>query len=708
MARYSQLCLFAPTGWSGSPGRSHVDITFGTTAVRFTPAPIGTTTATAVTGGWLFPPTWNGLAATLQLALAQLGLDERLTVETGTATAPTVGNLSGVAQWPRITIRATDLADNYPFVAPSITGLFGGNGVYGGLLAQIPPPAIDADVLGCQCFGQTAGSILLTLSGGVAPYTVAWADGGSTALSRLNLPAGDYTVSVSDSAVPVPYFIEGSPTQPRGYSYAIGGGEVQGVRSRTITVVEPPRPQLLITRLDGIVTVSITGGTPPYTYAWSDGGTGAVRANLVPGTYTLTITDAQGCVSAASVVVPPFERYWSRNPITLRTDAGDAYRLDPTTKPGLTFTVEVWLEEDYRSGTFVQIGSVLEQPADRTGRSLFQVQELLDPWLEWFVPSVAQQGLVRATPLFRRFYLKYREVYGTPPTPAVATTITQHVVVRGGLSFAEFRARTWFDTYQERRKVFLTWQPNNKPARRDQPEFLCFQPLEDYGTLQLRRRVYLANGTSAVATVATISGVYCYEVYCAAVGFAALSLGAQPARVLAWEVWLTTAGGAAVSEVRRYELDERPVWQCRYFLFANSLGGIDTLVATGRAGQEAAVTGDDLALTLAPDYEVLAGDTAALERELTPVLKVATGLRSRAELLALQDFLVSRRVLLVEGGRLLAGTVRAKSVPVIDDENGRGGLDFEFVLPRERNYTPWLPPTPTDLEIAYQEEPDEL
>jgi|GEM_PF-2561099 len=50
-------------------------------------------------------------------------------------------------------------------------------------------------------------------------------------------------------------------------------------------------------------TATATGGVPPYTYSWSNGATGETATGLAPGSYTITVTDANGCSATASVVV---------------------------------------------------------------------------------------------------------------------------------------------------------------------------------------------------------------------------------------------------------------------------------------------------------------------------------------------------------------------------------------------------------------------
>ena len=132
-----------------------------------------------------------------------------------------------------------------------------------------------------NCSGQ--GSAAVSVSGGTAPYKYAWSDG-TFGISISNLVSGNYSVTVTDAA--------GCST----------------VQTFTITT---PTPISVVVKVvgatcgnkNGSVTTTVSGGTPPYKYAWSSGETTANLSNIGGGTYTLTVTDANGCTSKTILTV---------------------------------------------------------------------------------------------------------------------------------------------------------------------------------------------------------------------------------------------------------------------------------------------------------------------------------------------------------------------------------------------------------------------
>ncbi len=145
-------------------------------------------------------------------------------------------------------------------------------------------------VTNVSCFGGANGAINTNTVGGTAPYTYAWTPAGGTNANATGLSAGSYTVTVTDA--------NGC------------------VSAATTTVTQPP---VLTVTTGPIVNVSCNGGangsigsgpgggTPAYTYSWSNGDVNPTATGLSAGTYTITITDANGCTvsSSATVTEPP-------------------------------------------------------------------------------------------------------------------------------------------------------------------------------------------------------------------------------------------------------------------------------------------------------------------------------------------------------------------------------------------------------------------
>ncbi len=154
------------------------------------------------------------------------------------------------------------------------------------------PPALSTTITnttqaGC---GSANGAATLSTTGGTWPYVYLWnLPGGtsytSTAASANNLPAGTTTVVVTD--------LNGC-TENRFVS--ISNVTMPAVSSSV-------SPVSCFGGTNGIVTITVSGGTPSYSYLWNTGATTA-NLNAVPsGIYTLTVTDANSCMAAYTVSV---------------------------------------------------------------------------------------------------------------------------------------------------------------------------------------------------------------------------------------------------------------------------------------------------------------------------------------------------------------------------------------------------------------------
>lgn len=168
------------------------------------------------------------------------------------------------------------------------------------------------------CAGDLNGSLRLTASGGLPPYSLRWSTG-ATAFALDNLGAGAYTCTLTDAS---------------GCSLTVN-----------TTLTEPPGLLATATFTDpdcsgqptGIVQArGVRGGTPPYAFELNGAGisSDSVFRQLAPGNYTLQVHDANGCVDTVTgvihprlipqIMLPPTQRIALAEQVYLKTTATTA------------------------------------------------------------------------------------------------------------------------------------------------------------------------------------------------------------------------------------------------------------------------------------------------------------------------------------------------------------------------------------------------
>jgi hypothetical protein len=537
-------------------------------------------------------------------------------------------------------------------------------------LTNISPVFASADVTNATIYGAADGAITINASGGsIAPpgsFLYTWSDGG-TGATRTKLKAGTYTCVVRD---------------------------LSSVASTTVVAVvtSDDRLDVAVQRTGRNVTLVISGGVPPYDVLWDDGSTDLVRNNLPPGTYEATVTDAHGAQATVTVSITDFDVFFfSRNPVTLELQATNL-----ATKPNLRFLCEVWVETEYLSGDFVNIAGVLSQPADASGATVFDVSTLLDAYVRPDFPVHGEIGLALAGPTFRRFYLQHSEQWDGSGAPTYIVRDT-HYLVYGGLDFFEYATQSYFKVYRPAVHPFLTWEPVHKEVFADQPEYLYYHhdsATED--TFAIVAKFTYADGTSRTVPVGSTSGAQRFEVWRVAVGLAQLraTLGTAvvSAQVVAWDVYATTAAGVPLTETRSYQLSEELPLNRRYFLYANSVGGINTLATSGKGKTETDFASVLVQRSLQPTYRAEDGETYTGSVSAVPVQRVNTGYLAPDAMEAFTDFLLSEEIRRYDADRYRPGSLQpATTVLLADDDTGLLSLEFSFVLPTQRRYTPTLP-----------------
>ena len=141
---------------------------------------------------------------------------------------------------------------------------------------------------GALCNADANGTVEVSVAGGTTPYTYAWSNSvDSISASQTGLTAGTYGVTVTDAngCVITCSSVVGEPD----------------VLNAVVTAFD----ETLVNGCNGSAIATPIGGTPPYTYEWSDSQTDSTAIDLCAAIYSVTVTDANGCEFTTSVVINP-------------------------------------------------------------------------------------------------------------------------------------------------------------------------------------------------------------------------------------------------------------------------------------------------------------------------------------------------------------------------------------------------------------------
>ena len=206
----------------------------------------------------------------------------------GTATVTTTGG-TGVYTylWDDASAQTTEtatglLAGSYDVTVTDVNGCTSTASVT--LSAPMAAIALTETHTNISCIGGNDGTVDLTVTGGTAPYTYMWSNGETTE-DLLNATSGMKTVIVTD-ANGCTETISVTLTQPSGFSLSSTTTDVTCNGDST-----------------GAINMTISGATAPYTYMWSNGATTKDLMNVPAGTYTLVVTDANGCTTSNTKVI---------------------------------------------------------------------------------------------------------------------------------------------------------------------------------------------------------------------------------------------------------------------------------------------------------------------------------------------------------------------------------------------------------------------
>lgn len=150
------------------------------------------------------------------------------------------------------------------------------------------PTLLEAEIKSLEnikCYGERNGFIDVNVKGGVTPYSFAWSNGETTEDIR-NLTAGTYSLTVTDAHGMIKT-VKGTIEQP-----TVLNSDIQLISHN-----------LCFGDRQGIADINVSGGTPPYSYNWSNGAKSQDIASVPAGNYIVQVIDKNQCVDTLKVSI---------------------------------------------------------------------------------------------------------------------------------------------------------------------------------------------------------------------------------------------------------------------------------------------------------------------------------------------------------------------------------------------------------------------
>lgn len=402
---------------------------------------------------------------------------------------------------------------------------------------------------------------------------------------------------------------------------------------------------------------------------------------------------------AISLYKRPSDRNWSGNPIHYQLYSAAA-EADATN----IFEIKI-LFKRIDAADYSEIVVLPYNPVK--GVADIDIQDVLEGLMEYEVPYLQDDPISAffARKMTGFFYIAWREITTAIPDPAWVTTESANAkfVIKGGIAWHKWRGDNYWVNYFEPRKPFLTWQGTAKvedPRRRlaglQERMYLAWLNTNDIdpAVIAIRRKLVFTDNTNYSLDI--ICPVSFNEVAFIPAGAAQLKLEEvfSTKKIWYWELQMwDNNDNIPISEIFRYEADNRNFYDVIGLNYRNSLGGMDSVRITGVVDFDQQRQFIEQGSVVMHDYftgQSITGRVKAVNSTELLVYKGDIGHLKKEEQQWLRDIHYQREVWWAQQTKWLPVMTMTGNQKLNSSDDQRWGTPIEFSIASggDRYYTP--------------------
>lgn len=307
------------------------------------------------------------------------------------------------------------------------------------------------------------------------------------------------------------------------------------------------------------------------------------------------------------------------------------------------------------------------------------------------IPTFNQNTISEATRCIKEWFI-WLDDYNASGSHVSNHPIVGLKAVLAGISFEKFttaNAYTSFIGTGSTLRKFLTNRSLTKKIFRNQQEFLYYLHTDAYFgagiSMSLKVKMYWTDGSTPLEITLFNPVIEVAKISIIPTGFTQLNLASHEVAngkiISKYEVYLhsTTPSAGNVTSIYTYEVEQAVCnTDSRYFLFLNSLGGMDTLYCRVIDEYQVAIESAQAERFLQDGYSVTDGQFFEFEKKATRKFKCQTGLVTKAERVYMREFFLSTKVLEIASNQYLPVRITNSSIQLHKGEADLQSITFDY------------------------------